>query len=117
MAGEEYINQPLEEYSRRTSRMLSKVKGEIDLLERHLEVLRTVVEHQPIGIMKLSELMDMPYHRIRYSLRVLEQLGYIRASPAGAVATSRSEELLCNLDQHLEELREILGSMKSGTNP
>ena len=70
--------------------MLEKMKDEIELFSRHIEVARAVVDHQPIGIMKLSELLDLPSHRIRYSLHVLEQLGYIRASQEGAVATSRT---------------------------
>jgi len=63
--------------------MLTKLKSEIELASRHLEVIRAVVEYQPIGIMKLSDILDLPYHRVRYSLRILEQEGYIRASPAG----------------------------------
>ena len=68
--------------------MLKKMRDEIDSSSRHLDVARAVAEHQPIGIMKLSELLDLPSHRIRYSLHVLEQLGYIRASPDGAIATT-----------------------------
>lgn len=92
--------------------MLEKVNHEIDLLSRHLLVVKAVVRDQPIGIMKLSELLDLPFHRIRYSLRVLEQLGYIRASPAGAVATRRAKELLLNLNEDLDELIAHLESMK-----
>jgi len=73
--------------------MLEKVRDEIELMQRHIQVVRAVVGHQPIGIMKLSEQLDLPFHRIRYSLRVLEQLGYIQASPTGAVATKRAEEM------------------------
>jgi predicted transcriptional regulator len=51
--------------------MLEKLKGEIELMGRHIQVAKAVVEYQPIGIMKLSELLDLPFHRIRYSLRVL----------------------------------------------
>ena len=53
------------------------MKSEIALLGRHIQVLRAVYEHGPIGIIKLSEMLSLPHHRIRYSLRVLEQLGYI----------------------------------------
>ena len=45
--------------------MLQKMKDEIELLSRHVLVIRAVMEHQPIGIMKLSELLDLPFHRIR----------------------------------------------------
>ena len=92
--------------------MIERVKTEIELMQRHTEVLRTVVVHQPIGIMKLSELLDLPFHRIRYSLRVLEQLGYIQATPAGAIATPLTEEFLKRLDEDLDELIVLLESMK-----
>ena len=92
--------------------MIEKVKSEIELMQRHIEVLRTVVLHQPIGIMKLSELMDLPFHRIRYSLRVLEQMGYIQASSAGAVATSQAQDLLANLDDEIEAMMGLLDAMK-----
>jgi predicted transcriptional regulator len=92
--------------------MLQKMKDEIELLSRHLEVAKAVADHQPIGIMKLSELLDLPAHRVRYSLHVLEQLGYIRASPEGAVATPRTLELFQHLNGDLNELIYLLSEMK-----
>ena len=92
--------------------MLKKMKDEIELLSRHIEVAMTVANHQPIGIMKLSELLALPSHRIRYSLHVLEQLGYIRASPDGAVATALTEELFEHLNHDLDELIRLLERMK-----
>jgi len=92
--------------------MIEKVRSEIELMQRHIEVLQTVVAHQPIGIMKLSELLDLPFHRIRYSLRVLEQMGYIRASASGAVATEQAKDLLANLNTELEAMEQLLESMK-----
>ena len=88
--------------------MLAKLKSEIELVSRHLEVIRAVVEYQPIGIMKLSEILDLPYHRVRYSLRILEQEGYIRASPAGAVATPLAGDLLSGLEGEVDELIALL---------
>jgi predicted transcriptional regulator len=92
--------------------MIKKMKDEIELLSRHLEVVKAVADHQPIGIMKLSELLDLPSHRIRYSLHVLEQLGYIRASPDGAVATPRTHELFLHLNDDLDDLIHLLSEIK-----
>ena len=92
--------------------MLKKMKDEIELLSRHLEVAQAVSEHQPIGIMKLAELLDLPSHRIRYSLHILEQLGYIRASPDGAVATDQTRELFMHLNEDLDDLICLLNAMK-----
>lgn len=93
--------------------MIRKMKEEIELLSRHIIIARTVVTNQPIGIMKLAELLDLPPHRIRYSLHVLEQFGYIRASPDGAVATAKTTRLLSRLDSDLDNLIELLKAMKT----
>ncbi|MFY9750672.1 MAG: hypothetical protein WAK75_01135 [Methanoregula sp.] len=92
--------------------MLKRMKDEIELLSRHIEVARTVEEHQPIGIMKLSEILDLPSHRIRYSLHILEQLGYIRASPEGAVATGQTHELFAHLNEDLDDIIHLVNAMK-----
>ena len=88
------------------------MRAEVELLARHIRVLRAVMDHQPIGIMKLSELLDEPFHRIRYSLRVLEQTGYIQASPAGAVATPLTGALFLTLDTDIEEIMSLLSSVR-----
>ena len=92
--------------------MLKKMKDEIELISRHIAVAKAVADHQPIGIIKLSELLDLPSHRIRYSLHVLEQLGYIRASQDGAVATPMTHELFGHLNEDIEGLIELLSAMK-----
>jgi predicted transcriptional regulator len=43
---------------------------------------------------------------------VLEQLGYIRASPEGAVATPLTEELFAHLNEDLDDLIRLLERMK-----
>jgi len=93
--------------------MLNKLKNEIEIVLRHIEVIKAVTEHQPIGILKLSEIMDIPSHKIRYSLKVLEQLGYISASPSGAVATPKAADLMENLDIQADELIDLLKKIKS----
>jgi len=92
--------------------MLKRMKEEIELLSRHIEVARAVAEHQPIGIMKLSEILGLPTHRVRYSLHVLEQLGYIRASSEGAVATSQTRELFAHLNEDLDDIVRLVNAMK-----
>ena len=92
--------------------MLKKMKDEIELLSRHIDVAKAVADHEPIGIMKLAELLDLPSHRIRYSLHVLEQLGYIRASPEGAIAIPQTVELFQHLNGDLDELIWLLAAMK-----
>jgi len=93
--------------------MIRKMKEEIELFSRHIVIVRAVLANQPIGIMKLAEHLSLPSHRIRYSLHVLEQFGYIRASPDGAIATAKATRLLNGIDADLDDLIELLGEMKS----
>ncbi|MBN2733701.1 MAG: hypothetical protein JXQ82_02440 [Methanomicrobiaceae archaeon] len=93
--------------------MLQKLLHEVELVGRHLEVIQVVLENQPIGILKLSEIMNIPSHRVRYSLKVLEQLGYIKASPSGAVATEKASEMVSNMDEEIDALITILVSIKN----
>ncbi|MDO5844326.1 MAG: hypothetical protein Q4Q53_04185 [Methanocorpusculum sp.] len=91
--------------------MLDKLSGEVELLQRHLAVMRVVAKIGPIGIMKLTEELSQPQHRIRYSLRILEQMQYIKATPAGAVATPKAYEMLKNFDADLDKLIESLEAL------
>ncbi len=88
--------------------MLENLRSEIELLRRHVRVLRLVKQHQPVGIIKLSELSGIPQHKVRYSLRVLEQKGIIRPSPQGAVTTRKAESFLKSLPDEITRLKREL---------
>ena len=92
--------------------MLDKIQEDINLASRHIEVLQTVADQQPIGIIKLSELLSVPQHRIRYSLRVLESSGYIRASSAGAMVTPKAKEMFRHLNDDIDDIIRIVSMMK-----
>ncbi len=85
--------------------MLSeKVSGELEMLRRHLIILKCVVENEPIGILKLADETDIPSHKVRYSLRVLEHEGLIAASAPGAITTELTGPFLDKLDAMIENL-------------
>ncbi len=84
--------------------MLSKIEEELELLERHLDILKLVLENEPIGIIKLSEISRTPQHKIRYSLRLLEQNGMIKPSPRGAHTTDKAKDFLSKLPLILSQL-------------
>jgi predicted transcriptional regulator len=81
-----------------------KVSGELEMLRRHLIILKHVVENEPIGILKLAEETHIPSHKVRYSLRVLEQEGLIAASAPGAVTTEHTRPFLEKLDLMIEDV-------------
>jgi|Deesub1362A_J573_1020465.scaffolds.fasta_scaffold05958_4 predicted transcriptional regulator len=90
--------------------MLENLRSEIELLRRHVKVLRMVKQHEPVGIIKLSELSGIPQHKVRYSLRVLEQKGIIKPSPQGAVTTRKAESFLKTLPEEIKRLKKELDS-------
>ncbi len=93
----------LEEKSKEKSTITDVADKELGLLSRHIDVLKTVKDHGPIGIIRLSQMTGQPQHMIRYSLRTLEKDGIITPSPHGAVVTDRVHETLGTLESTLEE--------------
>ncbi len=91
--------------------VLKKLKQEAEIALRHLEVLQAVMEHQPIGIFKLAELMDMPRHKIRYSLRVLEQSGIIEPTQYGAIIRDDAEAIVDSLKGEMVEIKKFVEQM------
>lgn len=86
--------------------VLKKAKMELEIVLRHVNVMKAVMKNQPIGIFKLSELVDIPKHKVRYSLRILEQSGIIEPTQHGAVI--RKDADLKRLKEDLKEIKDIL---------
>jgi len=92
--------------------LTEKVGGEMEMLARHLLILKFVVENEPIGILKLAEETKIPSHKVRYSLRILEQEGLIAATAPGAVTTEKTRPFLMDLDSMIEELVKGVSNLK-----
>ena len=90
----------------------SVARKEIDLLSRHINVLTTVRDHGPIGIIRLSQVTGQPQHIIRYSLRTLEKGGVIKPSPNGAVITDKIHEALGTLESTFDEISTTMNDLK-----
>ena len=85
--------------------LTSVIETELDILKRHVKVLKTLQKNQPMGIIKLSELTGYPQHMVRYSLRILEQDGLIEPSPHGAVTTDDVDITIDLLKKTLENIK------------
>jgi predicted transcriptional regulator len=89
-------------------------REELDLLGRHIRMLQFVQEHGPIGIIRLSALLGIPKHKVRYSLRILEREGFIHPSTEGARTTPKVKQLFASLQAILSEVQdEIAGLLES----
>jgi predicted transcriptional regulator len=96
--------------------VLRKMRQESEIALRHLLVLHHVWKNQPIGIFKLSEILKMPKHRVRYSLRVLEQSGIIEPTQYGAVIKKGAEKEIERLKKEVEEILENTRIVKEKLN-
>ena len=92
--------------------MIDRLEKEVDMLERHLQVLRMVIENEPIGIVKMSNETGYPHHKVRYSLRVLEEENLIEPSSQGAITTEQTSEFVEDLDDKVDEIIDKPEGMK-----
>ena len=92
--------------------MMELVNREVDTVGRHLEMLKLVVGNEPIGIMKIAGETGYAEHRVRYSLRVLEENNLIKPTTQGAVTTDQASGFVESLDSELDVLGSKLRAMK-----
>ena len=98
--------------------LINKIEVELEMLERHLLILKYVIREEPIGIMKLAEATGLPKHKVRYSLRVLEHENLIGPSIHGAVTTEKTLQFMQALggridalDEKVEEIKRLSGEI------
>lgn len=97
--------------------MIADMEHELELLTRHITVLATVFENEPIGIVSLSRLTDYPQHRVRYSLRLLEEEGLIKPTENGAITTEQATEFIETFPARLDEVIATVETLKTGSDP
>lgn len=92
---------------------LDSLANEIELLERHIAILNIVKKSQPVGLIRLSEMTGIPKHKVRYSLKLLEKDGIIKATVDGAVVTDRYEWFMDQVRTQMPELHSMLDRIES----
>jgi len=85
---------------------------EVELIDRHIRMLKVTKEMQPIGIIRLSEILGIPKHKVRYSLRLLEQEGLIIATNDGAMVSDRYDGFMEDVSERFGELIERINKIK-----
>ncbi|MCL2607824.1 MAG: hypothetical protein FWD92_04665 [Methanomassiliicoccaceae archaeon] len=93
--------------------IMEKMTSELELIERHVVMLKVTKENQPIGIIRLSEILGIPKHKVRYSLRLLEKEGLVSPSAEGAKVTGRYNDFMDELERSLDDLRDRIDLLKA----
>jgi predicted transcriptional regulator len=102
----------MQEKQRDKTAITNVAEKELDLLIRHIDILKTVRDHGPIGIIRLSQVTGQPQHVIRYSLRTLEHDGIIKPSAQGAIITDKVIDTLGTLESTIDDMITTMTDLK-----
>ena len=94
------------------AQLVDRITSELELLVRNVDILERLSGKPPMGIIRLSEALKLPIHKVRYSLHLLEREGVIQPSADGAVVTDRSREFWDSLDQSLDRMNALILHLK-----
>jgi predicted transcriptional regulator len=92
--------------------MIERLARQLGKEERDLLVLETVVRHHPIGISRIAEETGIDEHKTRYSLRMLEDDGFVDPTPDGAVPADGIEDRIAEINEGLDALVERIEELR-----
>lgn len=91
--------------------MIERLERQLGKERRDLRILDAVIRDGPIGIVKLSQETGVPQHKVRYSLRMLENDGLVEPTQQGAVPAEdiavEVDEINEGVDRLVERLRAL----------
>lgn len=84
--------------------MFDRLADQVDKHNRDLVVLQTVIEQAPIGIVRLADETGYPQHKVRYSLRMLENDDLVEPTPRGAIPGDDIDRRLVEINEGIDRL-------------
>jgi predicted transcriptional regulator len=94
------------------TQLVDRIASELDLLSRNVEILERLSDKNPLGIIRLSEALRLPIHKVRYSLHLLEREGVIQPSAEGAVLTEKARQFWTQLNESLDRMSSLVQQLK-----
>jgi len=92
---------------------MERLHDQVEKESRDLSILGAVIDDGPIGIVRLAEETGVPEHKVRYSLRMLEDDGLVEPTPQGAVPIDDIEDRVAEINAGLDQLIERLEELES----
>ncbi|MFC7075444.1 winged helix-turn-helix transcriptional regulator [Haloarcula halophila] len=83
---------------------LDRLTDQVDKESRDLAILEAVIESGPIGIVRLAEETGIAEHKVRYSLRMLEDDELVEPTPQGAVPADNIDERIAAINEGIDDL-------------
>ncbi|MFB6205831.1 MAG: winged helix-turn-helix transcriptional regulator [Haloglomus sp.] len=96
--------------------MIERLVDQVEKESRDLQILQAVIDHHPIGIVRISKETGIPEHKVRYSLRMLENDGLIDPTQQGAVPADDIEESVAEINEGLDELADRVRALAAETD-
>ncbi|MDT3433757.1 winged helix-turn-helix transcriptional regulator [Haloarcula sp. 1CSR25-25] len=91
---------------------MDRLEDQIEKEGRDLSILEAVIESGPIGIVRLAEETGVPKHKVRYSLRMLENDELVEPTPQGAVPVDNIDERVAAINDGIDRLVEQLDGLR-----
>jgi len=101
-----------EEMPAEGAKLADRISAELELLSRNVDILEQLSGRTPKGIIRLSEALHLPIHKVRYSLHLLEREGVIQPSADGAVVTDAARQFWETIDKSLDEMSRRIEHLK-----
>ncbi|MFB6309160.1 MAG: winged helix-turn-helix transcriptional regulator [Haloarculaceae archaeon] len=92
---------------------MDRLETQVEKEGRDMAILAAVIEQGPIGIVRLSDETDIPEHKVRYSLRMLENDGLVEPTPQGAVPAEDIDDHIAELNEGIDHLVERVDELRS----
>lgn len=92
---------------------MDRLAEQVEKERRDVEIFRAVVEHGPIDIAGLAEQTDVPEHKVRSSLRMLENDGVVEPSEHGTVPPADVEDQVAAINEGVDHLVERVDELRS----
>ena len=92
--------------------MVDRLRTQVAKEKRDQRVLRAVIEEGPIGITRIAVETGIAEHKVRYSLRMLEDDKLIEPTPDGAVPAEDIAERLERMNRGIDDLVDRLEVLK-----
>lgn len=92
---------------------MERLRDQVEKESRDLSILGAVIDDGPIGIVRLAEETEIPEHKVRYSLRMLEDDGLVEPTPQGAIPADDIEDRVADINAGLDRLIERLEELEA----
>jgi predicted transcriptional regulator len=95
---------------------MERLANQVEKESRDLAILGAVIENGPIGIVRLAEESGIPEHKVRYSLRMLENDGLVEPTPQGAVPAEDIADRVADINGGIDGLIRRLEELEAALN-